>query len=61
MLNLLTKRYRVPNIIAASVAISLFGFFSGPLFAAVSHATAAETAKAYTFSGDVCWIQAILI
>jgi fucose permease len=29
---------RVPNIIAASIAISVFGFFSGPLFAAVSRA-----------------------
>ncbi|KAM0718894.1 hypothetical protein Q7P37_005966 [Cladosporium fusiforme] len=27
-------RVSVPNIIAASIAISLFGFFSGPLFAA---------------------------
>lgn len=61
MLNPLTKRYRVPNIIAASIAISVFGFFSGPLFAAVSHATAAETAKAYTLSGDVCGIKAVLI
>ncbi|KAL1583641.1 hypothetical protein WHR41_07753 [Cladosporium halotolerans] len=26
--------FRVPNIIAASIAISVFGFFSGPLFAA---------------------------
>lgn len=27
---------RVPNIIAASIAISFFGFFTGPLFATVS-------------------------
>jgi MFS family permease len=33
----LTSNARVPNIIAASIAISVFGFFSGPLFAAVSH------------------------
>ena len=32
----LTYSIRVPNIIAASIAISVFGFFSGPLFAAVS-------------------------
>ena len=31
---------RVPNIIAASIAISVFGFFSGPLFAAVSSTNA---------------------
>jgi fucose permease len=31
--------YRVPNIIAASLAISFIGFFSGPLFAAVSIAS----------------------
>jgi fucose permease len=35
----LTCGCRVPNIIAASIAISVFGFFSGPLFAAVSHTT----------------------
>jgi hypothetical protein len=29
----------VPNIIAASVAISFLGFFSGPFFSTVSHAT----------------------
>lgn len=28
---------RVPNIIAASIAISLLGFFMGPYFATVSH------------------------
>jgi len=32
----LTLISRVPDIIAASIAISVFGFFSGPLFAAVS-------------------------
>lgn len=34
-----TDAYSVPNIIAASVAISLVGFFSGPLFATVSDLT----------------------
>lgn len=27
---------RVPNIVAASVAVSLVGFFSGPMFATAS-------------------------
>ena len=38
------EKFRVPNIIAASVAISVFGFFSGPLFAAVSHAITTRNA-----------------
>lgn len=33
---MLTKINSVPNIVAASVAICFFGFFSGPFFATVS-------------------------
>lgn len=38
------EKSRVPNIIAASIAISVLGFFSGPLFAAVSHAVTTRNA-----------------
>lgn len=50
--------HRVPNIIAASIAISVLGFFSGPLFAAVSHTTTLPSeildhTQAYTSPGNV--------
>ena len=34
--SILTAHIRVPNIIAASIAVSFLGFFSGPFFATVS-------------------------
>lgn len=44
--------FRVPNIIAASIAISFVGFFTGPLFATVSISISAAThpANVHEFS-----------
>lgn len=50
----------VPNIIAASVAISLVGFFSGPLFATVSHSTLSINTQILTcHTGHFCRITIV--
>jgi hypothetical protein len=61
---MLISRCRVPNIIAASIAISVFGFFSGPLFAAVSRTATARHTYLWPrlhIPGNVCRIKVVSI
>ena len=50
---------RVPNIISASIAITFFGFFSGPLFAAVSSSYGNGTTRLIGILGYGPWNQNI--